>query len=284
MNKILKKVLPLLIVAPLFMANSPMPYQPPQEYVDFDMTHITCTKNNENEYYTYNIGLLNYGSKYMLLDNIYYDDGSNYFALENPTNVYDNQCLAPNREIDIEGNCEKDYTDADIQLRASAITVEAEVTGFTVTFDNASDIREYNGRQYSFYYFNTKGIKHKSGYTYSSIVVVNIKGQEFTYYSTPDPSKSISFMYEPNISPEDFYVEHIYLVQGRQKNYTGSIIMGGILAALLGSAGMAVLIVIAGVLGFTIFVVAPLVVLLAIRPWKKRKVEEPKPEDEKNSN
>lgn len=274
-----KHLLPLLITPFLFMANSPAPYQPPQEYEDFEIVSIQYGPSSESEKppYKYEIDLQNYGGKYLLLDHFStaYDTSESIW-FENLSSIYPEQVLAPGEGGIFSGYCDDDYSGQDIKFQAYAVEVESSVGFSEVTFNSETKSESNSYQGYSRYYFDVKGVKLDNDYHYTSIIDTTINGERITYYSYSSPEKQIDFMYKSDTNPSSIVINNIYAVKGRKIDRTFSYIFYGILAVLGigGAAGVAIAIAIGGIALFTIFIVVPGVILLAVKPWKKRKKEE----------
>ena len=274
-----KHLLPLLLTPFLLMANSPAPYQPPQEYEDFRISYIQYSPSGESEKppYKYEMFLNNLGGKYILLDHLSpsYEVSDNVH-FENLSSIYPEQVLAPGDVGIFSGYCNDDYSGQTIKFKAYAVEVESSVSFTEVTFNSETKSESNFYQGYSRYYFDVKGVKLDKDYHYTSIIDLTINGERITYYSYSSPEKQIDFMYKSDTNPSSIVINNIYAVKGRKIDRTFSYIFYGILAVLGigGAAGVAIAIAIGGIALFTIFIVIPGVILLAVKPWKKRKKEE----------
>ena len=277
MNVYMKKklLIPVLMLTPLLlMGNSPAPWQPPQEYNDFKVIDLSFGDGE------YELNIENYGEKYIVLDRIsVYTDDEILPNLE----VYNDQCLAPGDSGVYRGGIGKDYTSEEIkEVRAYAVEVEGPASYTSIKFDKESQIESRNEKQESWYYYNIEGIKKDKEYYYYSIIDLTIEGERFVYYSIQRISDGFYFVNKSGLSENDIQIEDIYLVRGRKIDYTITNIFYGVLAALGigGAALVAAGIAVVGIGAFTIFIVIPGIILLIIRPWKKKK---PKVEEKADS-
>ena len=272
-NTIMKKklLIPALMLTPwLFMGNSPAPWQPPSEYKDYKIIDLSFS----GEEYTLNIE--NTGEKYIVLDNIgcYEND----IHLENP-DVYNEQCLAPGDSGIYKGHCKQDYTGKEIPLKVYAIEVEGLATYTSVKFEKEYAIESSTEKKQSWYYYDIEDIKVDKNYRYYSVVDLTIEGERFVYYSTENIISGFSFLNKSGLTENDIKVENIYVVQGRKVDHSLDFlnVIFGLLTAAFASAGVFGVIGIIALFSFVVFMIfigIPGIVLLIVKPWKKREKKE----------
>ena len=135
-----KSFIPLLLLAPMFfMANSPAPWMPPEEYNDFNVVYVTYTKSERSGtsyLYDYELDIENMGDKYLILDRFSVDYSmSNNYKFENLSSIFQDQCLAPKESGIYTGMCDGDYSEKDIKFQAYAVTPEYTLEYKDLSFD-----------------------------------------------------------------------------------------------------------------------------------------------------
>ena len=277
-----KSFIPLLLLAPMFfMANSPAPWNPPEEYNDFNVVYVTYTKSERSGtsyLYDYDLDIENMGDKYLILDRFSVDYSmSNNYKFENLSSIFQDQCLAPKESGIYTGMCDGDYSEKDIKFQAYAVTPEYTLEYKDLSFDKETVLedREYYRQGCSLYSFNINGAKLDKEYHWSLIIDATVKGERFTYYSVSSIGSKISFVNKSGISESDISIDGLYLVRGRKVDHTWDFLMyiGYFFVALIGAAGVFGTIGGALFIAFMvllIFVIVPGIVILIIKPWKKR--------------
>ena len=261
-----KLLIPILMITPwLFMANSPAPWQPPQEYDEFQVIDLSFADGE------YEINIENTGSKYIVVDHLYF-----YAKDEIITNpdVYNDLCLAPGDSGIYKGKCDGVYTVDELDIRAYAVEVEGLATYTSVKFEKESPL-EYTKGKDSSYFFNLEGVKVDKNYRWFSVVDLTIKGERFVYYSTDNITSGFSFINESGLTESDIQVENIYLVRGRAVDKVAEFFNGLIYvfiaafasAGVFGGLGVIFLMCFAV---FMVFIGIPGIILLIVKPWKKR--------------
>lgn len=262
--------LPLIVAPILFMANSPAPWIPPQEYEDYKIISLSIDVNE------YELNIENIGNKYIVLDDISYYNGDS--QLSNP-DVYSNQCLAPGDSGIYYGECRNISSPEEIKLNVYAVEVEGPASYTNVKFDKESVLERSDGKNVSWYYYKLEGIKKDKDFRYFSVVDLTIKGERFVYYSTQQIDTGFSFMCESGLSENDIQVENIYLVRGRKINHSLDFlnVIFGIFATAFAAAGIFGVIGVSILISFAVFMIfigIPGIVLLIVKPWKKREKKE----------
>lgn len=277
-----KSFIPLLLLAPMFfMANSPAPWNPPEEYNDFNVVYVTYTKSERSGtsyLYDYEIDIENTGDKYLILDRFSVDYSmSNNYKFENLSSIFQDQCLAPLESGVYTGMCDGDYSEKDIKFQAYAVKPESALEYKDLSFDKETVLedREYYRQGCSSYSFNISGVKLDNEYHWTLIIDATVKGERFTYYSLSSIGSKISFVNKSGISESDISIDGLYLVRGRKVDHTYDFLMyiGYFFVAVIGAAGVFGTVGGALFIAFMvllIFVIVPGIVILIIKPWKKR--------------
>ena len=263
-----KLLIPLLIFAPLaLMANSPAPWTPPQPYEDFEITIVDYTLESAPSNYKYTAQISNYGNQYLILNRLYGDRDD--YHIDHPSNVYYDQCLAPGDSGTYFGYCDGNYAEVDFEFHAYAVAPTSEVTPTKVSFreEKATD------DNYSVYYLDIEGVSLPDNkHYYSSLFELTIDGEKVCYYSTDTSNTHISFDNKKGLNPNNIKLNKMYLVQGREKNngYAFLSFLFGAFYLLVGFGGVSFAVFTIFVASMLLFVIIPGVVILIVRPWKKK--------------
>ena len=153
--------------------------------------------------------------------------------------------------------------------------IETDVLRDDIKTNLGIEDREYYRQGCSSYSFNINGVKLDNEYHWTLIIDATVKGERFTYYSVSSIGSKISFVNKSGISESDISIDGLYLVRGRKVDHTYDFLMyiGYFFVAVIGAAGVFGTVGGALFIAFMvllIFVIVPGIVILIIKPWKKR--------------
>ena len=263
-------LLPLLLAAPLFfMGNSPAPWAHPTEYEDFTMSVTSYEYIEETHDYLYTMEINNTGDRYFVLDQWHASDDEVH--LGEFEDIYFDQLLRPGESGTFHGRSMGDYSDRELVMHAYAYQITSECSFTKATFNYESN----NKTDYSYYFFDVEGMKSPDkNYYYSTIIEVTVEGQKQCFSSSGVTDGSVSFCNRKELNPDDISIDRIYFVQGRKKNSGGFYaflnVIFGFFTVLVGIGGVSFAVFAFVFTVFLIFVIIPGVVILIVRPWKKR--------------
>ena len=173
MKKNYLRYLPLLMLSPLLMANSPAPYPDLYDYRDLNVTTSFLDKANDQELgevYRYSVTVNNTGDSLALLNHgiNLETDHEGYYSTERGTIFYD-EVLMPGKTETVIISCtnEMNFDDENDQWMTETLINRDD----NVTFSNIS-VEEKNG----YYQLNAK-IKGTGDYYYTSIVELEYDGE-----------------------------------------------------------------------------------------------------------
>ena len=215
-----KKILSLLILSPLLMANSPAPFAYPDEYKDFTYTFVDCT-NISDDIYLVEYILTNKGDGFIKLD---------YSTLEYKDDIYqfiDLPCdlLAPSSSINLSFYSEEQFDNtSEISLNCLAFE-EVDRSLMNITFIDTSSIYktsysyydDNNNKDETFTYkFYVNYDKEEDpDYFHSLIYRVTYLDNEYYFYSYSLYSH-ISFSTTLDMKTSDIKIDDFIAVRGRK--------------------------------------------------------------------
>lgn len=135
----MKKVglLSLILITPLFMANSPMPYRGPEEYQDYELNNLVIESMEPHSTTRLcSIDITNTGTGYIDLSEARFNTGSSGF--ENDVRYSQEDLLiGPNQTINVKFTAYFDVTSENIRASLYGYSTEFEVKN-AATFSNIS--------------------------------------------------------------------------------------------------------------------------------------------------
>lgn len=206
------KLLPILVFAPLLMANSPAPMPTITDYDDIDVSYTFIEKSEDS--LLYDMTITNKGSSFALV--------SNYLKSINPSryfghikgDVFRDECLAPNQTKTFKFLAYDPIEDF----------IQDDTTWSTQSYDTLDDNIAWSNpviEKNTAYYTIKADFKNLGDYYYSAIVELMYE-DEIYYIDTDYNNKKYLCLYvEQEINPKDMEIRNITFFRSLYETYKG---------------------------------------------------------------